>query len=538
MAEGFSELRLCCSICLDVLKNPVTLQCGHSYCMDCINGYWDQEGQKGVYCCPQCRFRFRTRPTLSKSTVLADLVGTFSVVQEEDGVRSQDVECDFCTEKKLKAVKSCLVCLASFCATHLEPHYVSAAFRRHQLVEVSASIQEKICSRHDKLLEVYCRTDDQCICLLCVMDEHKGHDTVSAAAERKEKQKQFDKKKHRYQQGIQEKEKQLKQLKKTITGLRCSGDAAVNQNEKVYSEIVSMADKRRCALKELIRVQENAAVSRAQALVHQLENEISGMRKKENEIKQLSLSEDHIRFLQTCHSILNSPESNMSTDVNIQLHAAFDFVTTAISDLKGKLESMVRALEDIAETIEIDPDPTTRQEFSIYSCHLSLDPNTAFENLMLSEGNSKVTWVKKPRGYPYHPDRFTKYDQVLCAESLFGVCYWEVHWKGPRVEVAVCYKGAEMEECGFGYTDKSWCFSLSTSGCTFWHNGAKTKISVPCSSTVGVYLNHQGGNLSFYSVSDSGQMTLLHKVQTTFSEPLTPGFMVSRGSSIEIISSK
>lgn len=182
---------LCCSICLDVLKKPVTLHCGHSYCMDCVNDFWDQGDHRGAYRCPQCRHTFTSRPVLNKNTVLADLM----VKMTETGrntphgvaaASSGGVDCDFCN--KLKAVKSCLVCLASYCATHVQPHYESAAFKRHKLVEVSASMQEMICCKHDKLLEVYCRTDDECICMLCVMDEHKGHDTVSAAAERKEKQ--------------------------------------------------------------------------------------------------------------------------------------------------------------------------------------------------------------------------------------------------------------------------------------------------------------------------------------------------------------
>lgn len=184
-----------CSICLDVLKSPVALHCGHSYCMDCVNGYWDQEDQNGIYSCPQCRHTFSPRPVLNKNTVLADLMVKMSVAAEKptrpvkgDEAGRGDVECDFCTEWKLKAVKTCLVCLASYCVTHVQPHYKSAAFKRHNLVEVSTSIQEKICSKHDKLLEVYCRSDDQCICLLCVMDDHKGHDTVSAAAARGEKQ--------------------------------------------------------------------------------------------------------------------------------------------------------------------------------------------------------------------------------------------------------------------------------------------------------------------------------------------------------------
>ncbi|XP_063760527.1 E3 ubiquitin/ISG15 ligase TRIM25-like [Eleginops maclovinus] len=304
MAECSTEPDpLSCLICFDRLKSPVTLHCGHSYCMDCVNGYWDQENNHGVYSCPQCRRTFSPRPELNKNTVLASLAGKVSGPEAptppvKDEVGPGDVECDFCTVRKLKAVKSCLVCLASYCATHLEPHYVSEAFKRHKLVETSSSIQEKICPKHDKLLEVYCRTDGQCICLLCVMDEHKGHDTVSAAAERKDKQKKFGKNKLRYLKGIQKKEKQLQQLKQKMNALQGSGDAAIDQNEKAFAEIVAMADERRCAIKELIRVQQKAAVSRAEAFVDRLEKDISKLREGEDQLKQLSLTEDHILFLQ------------------------------------------------------------------------------------------------------------------------------------------------------------------------------------------------------------------------------------------------
>ncbi|KAM9500122.1 E3 ubiquitin/ISG15 ligase TRIM25-like [Clarias gariepinus] len=183
-----------CLICLDLLKDPVALLCGHSFCMKCINACWDQEDQKGVYSCPQCKETFTSRPAVSKNTMLAEVVETLqktilhAAPAASFSAGPEDVECDSCTERKHKAIKSCLVCLASFCETHLQPHYKSPAFKKHKLVEASRRLQEQICSQHDKLMEVFCRTDQQCICLLCTMDQHKGHDTVSAAAERVEKQ--------------------------------------------------------------------------------------------------------------------------------------------------------------------------------------------------------------------------------------------------------------------------------------------------------------------------------------------------------------
>lgn len=101
---------------------------------------------------------------------------------------SGNVECDVCSESKEKAIKSCVVCLASFCKIHLKPHYESPVFQKHKLVQACKQLREKICSRHDKLIDFYCRTDQTIICALCMLNEHKGHNTASVASERTEKQ--------------------------------------------------------------------------------------------------------------------------------------------------------------------------------------------------------------------------------------------------------------------------------------------------------------------------------------------------------------
>ncbi|KAL1005104.1 hypothetical protein UPYG_G00054560, partial [Umbra pygmaea] len=216
---------LSCSICLDLLKDPVAIPCGHSYCMDCIKGCFDQEDIKGIYSCPQCRQTFIPRPVLNRNTILTELVENLKKTRLQAAPPDHyyagpgDVECDFCTGRKLKAVKSCLVCLASYCETHLQPHYEFPAFKKHKLVQASTQLQQKICSHHDKLLEVYCRTDQQCICYLCTMDEHKGHDTVSAAVERTDKQEQLCVKHKKSQNRMQEREKEIQDLKQAVDSL-------------------------------------------------------------------------------------------------------------------------------------------------------------------------------------------------------------------------------------------------------------------------------------------------------------------------------
>ncbi|KAL2092723.1 hypothetical protein ACEWY4_012521 [Coilia grayii] len=132
-----------------------------------------------------------------------------------------DVECDVCTGRKLKAVKSCLECLLSYCDTHLKTHNEQ---RKHTVIDATGQLQERICSRHKKVFEIFCRTDQSCICYLCMVDDHKGHDTVTAAAERTDKQKQLGKSKMTLQQRIQEREEELQELRKAVETLKTSAD--------------------------------------------------------------------------------------------------------------------------------------------------------------------------------------------------------------------------------------------------------------------------------------------------------------------------
>ncbi|KAM9353578.1 tripartite motif-containing protein 16-like [Symphorus nematophorus] len=531
-----------CPICLDLLKDPVATPCGHSYCMNCIKNFWDEEDEKKIHSCPQCRQTFTPRPVLLKNTMLAALVeelkktGLQAAPADHCYAGPEDVACDVCTGRKLKALKSCLVCLVSYCEKHLQPHYDVAQLKKHKLVGPSKKLQENICSRHDEVMKMFCRTDQQIICYLCSMDEHKGHDTVSAAAERTERQRELEVSRQNIQQGIQDREKDVKELQQQVEAINRSADKAVEDGEKIFTELIRLMEKRRSDVKQQVRSQQETEVSRVKELQEKLEQEITELKRKDAELKQLSHTEDHNQFLHNYPSLSALSEATDSSSINIRPLRYFEDVTAAVSELRDKLQDVLREKwTNVSLTVaEVDvslpqpqPEPKTRAGFLKYSCEITLDPNTAHTNLLLSEGNRKATFIDQPQSYSSHPDRFTYWFQVLSTESLTGRCYWEVEWRGGGVCVAVAYKNisraGDSHECLFGYNDKSWPLNCDTNSYYFSYNKVHTPISGPLSSRVGVYLDHSAGILSFYSVSET--MSLLHRVQTTFTQPLYAGLL-------------
>ncbi|KAK5606251.1 hypothetical protein CRENBAI_024549 [Crenichthys baileyi] len=525
-----------CSICLDLLKDPVTIPCGHSYCMKCIKVFWDGEDRKGFYSCPQCRRLFIPRPDLVKNIMLANLVedlkktGLQVAPADHCYARPEDVACDVCTGRKMKAAKSCLVCLASYCENHLQPHYDAAPLRKHKLVDPSKDLQRNVSS-------------NQKVMTVLLVDQE------SPEAERTEKQKELQVSRQQIQQRIQDQEKDLKLLQQEVEVINVSADRAVEDSEKIFTELIRLIQKRSSDVKQQIRSQQETEVSRVKDLQEKLEQEITELNRKDAELEQLSNTEDHNQFLLNYPSLSALSESTHSSSINIRPLRYFEDVTAAVSELRDKLQDILRedcrnisVLVSDVDVLVSRPEPETRADFLMYAREMTFDPNSANMELVLSESNRKVKFLKEKRPYVHHPERFTFYCEVLSKESLIGRSYWEVEKRGGGVEVGVAYKSirraGRFVEILLGFNEKSWSLNLTRNMYAVWHNGDDIPVPEPTSNRIGVYVDHRAGILAFYSISDT--MTLLHRVQTTFSEPLHPAFRFfdSKGDSVEFLSLK
>ncbi|XP_065149303.1 uncharacterized protein [Paramisgurnus dabryanus] len=415
-AENFS-----CPVCLDLLKDPVTIPCGHNYCMSCITEFWNQDDQE-VYSCPECRQTFNPRPALNKNTMLSTVVEKLKAKLQADVpapcyAEAGDVECDVCTGRKYKAVKSCLVCLNSFCHNHLEQHESLFKGKRHNLTDHTDKFWEMICPKHNKQLEIYCRTDQQCICYLCTMDNHKNHDTVAAVSERTEKQMLLQQTQKKCKQKIQEREKYVQMLKADVSSHKRSAQTAVEECDRICTELISSIERTRSEVIQLIRDQEKSAVTQAEGLWEYLEQEIDDLRRSDAKLKQLSHTDDHIYFIQSFQSVFVPHEITDEVLSKYCCHfPSFEDVGETVSQLNETMQYFCEeAIENISNRdydcswmvrttpLESQKERTLNKEEEKKSTNeeVSIEPNVFLPKMEVKTGVEHCKpdqWKKRGRG--------------------------------------------------------------------------------------------------------------------------------------------
>ncbi|XP_055070763.2 uncharacterized protein [Misgurnus anguillicaudatus] len=358
MAEA-SELTLSdqksliCNICLDLLNTPVTIPCGHSFCKDCITAIWEQQvDHEG---CPQCSQTFSRRPHLISCVILKDLIEKLRSRKPQTDAEDHDVRCDACSTRRVKAIKSCLTCLSSYCTLHTEQHNDLHKGKKHQLIEVT-DLQRQMCPQHGKLLELFCRTDRQCICLLCVVDEHKNHNIISASDERSEKQGKLMETLVKFLQKVQDRENEVKELKNTEESIRRSAQTAVAECERIFPEIICSLQKTCCRVKEVVSDKESFCLKNINGLQVKVQQEITDMKMKISEINQLLSTEDHIYFLQNDPSQgkeLISKDCEDPSSISLHQDAPFHNVKMMISAMQERLMDVSKEMEIKISTEEV-----------------------------------------------------------------------------------------------------------------------------------------------------------------------------------------
>ncbi|XP_034756232.1 E3 ubiquitin/ISG15 ligase TRIM25-like isoform X2 [Etheostoma cragini] len=589
-----AESQFRCPVCLDLLKNPVSTPCGHTYCMSCINNYWDH-ADSGEFCCPQCRETFSPRPVLRRNTVLAEVVDKLKLsemVMEPELYleRVGEVPCDFCpVESKLRAAKSCLVCLSSFCELHVLPHREIGTLRRHKLVAAVECLAERLCAQHRRGLEPAGSGSEAEVpldwsgdCLLCEADQEEVH---NVDAQRARRQVQLQGSQRMIQERTQSGERKLEEFQQSLEFLKSSVSAILEDSDALFADMALRLEKTKAEVRARLEARERAVVGRAEHDLEVLEKDLEELRRRDQEISQLLQTEDNTHFLQVAPLLCVPPSTSLQCRALGLPTEGFSSAWGALCRLRSRMEEVCReevdkigrAVNDHYElgaecvkggaenfkpqqiqptlsagqhtprvsvlfplsSLSLQPaDQRTRDTFLRFLCRLSLDPDTAHPTLLLLEGPLGAHCGEETRPYPPHHQRFDSVAQVLCREGQFeGASYWEVEWRGGGwVDIGVTYRGIGRKgggkPCLLGRNESSWRLRCTHAGYAAWHNNRKTTVAAPPCPRIGVFLECQKGALSFYSVSDA--VVLLHTFRCPFSQPLYPAFRLDLDSTLLI----
>ncbi|XP_043115197.1 E3 ubiquitin-protein ligase TRIM39-like [Puntigrus tetrazona] len=534
-----------CSICLDVFTDPVSTPCGHNFCKSCLNQCWNNSQ---TYNCPFCKEAFSKRPELKINTALRQVVQLF---KEKSGLTKPEVLCDICDDIKLKALKMCLVCQSSYCQSHLEPHQRVPHLKKHKLIDPE-NLENYMCKTHEKPLELFCRDDQTCVCLLCGVKDHKNHNTVAVEEESGERKPHLMKMQTDVRQIIQERVKRLQDIRHLKEVENESSEREKAESMELFTDLLRCIERCQSELLEMMEQKQKAAEKQAEELIKELEQEITELKRRDTELEQLSHTEDHLHLLQIYPSLSRPPHTSSSTDISfrdtqmsveplrkamIQLQETLNeklsktvqkimqHADTRVSDTESVHKTMKQYEENVMDpdTSVISPLQKTMQQYAVA---VTLDPDTAHPNLILLDHGKQVAYRDIKHELPDNLQRFDFCPCVLAKEGFSsGRFYFEVEvtgktdWDLGVVRESINRKGMITAGPEFGH----WIIVLRDEN----HYMACESIPVSLSlrvkpQVVGVFVDYEEGLVSFYDVESKSHIYSF--TGQSFTEKLFPYF--------------
>ncbi|XP_046906584.1 E3 ubiquitin-protein ligase TRIM39-like isoform X2 [Hypomesus transpacificus] len=517
-----SEDQFQCSICLDVFTDPVSTSCGHNFCKACITNYWDNSD---LCQCPMCKEKFFRRPELRINTFISEMAAQFrkseplkATISPELRPTKPEVSCDICTGTKLKALKSCLVCLTSYCETHLEPHQRVVAFKKHKLIDPVENLEDRMCQKHERPLELFCRTDQTCVCLMCTRTDHKTHDTVTLEEMYEQRKVKLGQMMAEMNQMMEERSRKLQEIKLSVETSKRDAEREISDSVQVFTALLRSIERSQAELIEVMEEKQKAAEKQAEGLIQDLEQEITELKRRSTELEQLSHTEDHLHLLQSFPSLSTPPLTRDWSEISVHSGLSVGAVRRAVSELQKTLNKEMEKLPEVK-----------LKRIQQYAMDVTLDPDTAYPKLILSENGKQVTYGYVRKHLPDNPERFDHCSCVLGKQGFSsGRFYYEVQVEGKtRWDLGVAResinrKGQITPRPNKGY----WTVCL--------RNGDEYRaLAVPRvllslrqkPQKVGVFVDYEEGLVSFYDVE--ARSHIYSFTGCTFTEKLYPYFRPS-----------
>ncbi|XP_048009853.1 E3 ubiquitin-protein ligase TRIM39-like [Megalobrama amblycephala] len=499
-----------CSICLEVFTDPVTTPCGHNFCRSCLST------NTQTYFCPFCKERFSRRPDVKINSTLREVAQHF---KEKLNLGESEVFCDICNKRKQKAVKSCLMCQSSYCDDHLEPHLRVPRLMNHTLINAVENLEDYICQKHERPLEMFCRDDQTCVCLFCTEGEHRTHNTVPIEEESREKKDQLVQTQTDVHQMIQDRMKKIQEIKHSVELRKRNTEKEKSSSVEIFTDLIRSIERCQSEQLKMMEEQQKEAEKQAEDLIKELQQEITELKKRNTELEQISHTDDHLHLIQMCSSLSSRPHTKNWTEIRIDSDVNVNSLKRALTLLRKTLHGTLN--EKLSQTVFTEL--KSAQKFAV---DVTLDPDTAYPYLILSDDGKQVSHGNIKQNVPKTPKRFDKGPCVLAKQGFSsGRFYYEVQVKGKTrwgfgvIKESINRKGEIIMTPGNGY----WTVILRNENQYKAADDPSVSLSLRVKpEKVGVFVDYEEGLVSFYDVDSSSHIYSF--TGQTFTEKLYPFF--------------
>uniref|UniRef100_A0A5F9DMD0 Tripartite motif containing 47 n=1 Tax=Oryctolagus cuniculus TaxID=9986 RepID=A0A5F9DMD0_RABIT len=525
-----------CPICLEALREPVTLPCGHNFCLACLGALWPNRGAGstggpgGAARCPLCQEPFPDGLQLRKNHTLSELLqlrqgsgpgpgpgpgsgsapGPTPVPNPEPSAPSappsalepsapcapepwpegeEPVRCDACPEgAALPAALSCLSCLASFCPAHLGPHERSPALRGHRLVPPLRRLEESLCPRHLRPLERYCRAERVCLCEACAAQEHCGHELVALEQERALQEAEQPKVLSEVEDRMDELGAGIAQARRTVALIKSAAVAERERVSRLFAEAAAALQGFQTQVLGFIEEGEASMLGRSQGDLRRQEEQRSRLSRARHNLSQVPEA-DSVSFLQELLALRLALEEGCGPGPGPPRELSFTKSSQAVRAVRDVLAAACAS--QWQQLRGLGSDEEGLQKLGSEADAESQEPDST--NLLESEA---------PRDY------FLKFAYIVDLDSdtadkflqLFGT------------------KGVKRVLCPINYPESptrfTHCEQWNGRSFSVWFHGLEAPLPHPFSPTVGVCLEYADRALAFYAVRD-GKVSLLRRLRAS-----------------------
>ncbi|XP_016405239.1 E3 ubiquitin-protein ligase TRIM58-like [Sinocyclocheilus rhinocerous] len=602
-----SEEQLLCSICLDVFNNPVSTPCGHSFCMTCIGHYWDSV----KHCqCPLCKQTFKRKPDLHINRTLREIIEQFKHMKEnlgasggdgagreaEEGVRKQDSVDGTVRpgqlpgylleemKQRLTRHRAYSISLASHnetgselpvtpntestCDTQPPGFARQVSLRRYTLSGAADAMKVPLCPKHHRNLELFCRSDLECVCVECGQTEHQSHDITCAEKEWQSHKMKIGITETEIQEMTKERMQKVDEIKQSLDDMKMLSEHEVQRSMQLFGALISSLERSQAGLLEVTEINRRSAEHQAELMIRELEQEITELRRRSTALAKLAQTENYItglkmlsehevqRSMQLFGALISSLERSQAgllevTEINRR--SAEHQAELMIRELEQEITELRRRSTALAKLAQTENYITGLKGYSDVSTPMSMKDWTGVS--LTCDLGTKAVYSSVCQLVEQFKEELQKVPAV-CLSVSASQSLVKSHPKVKRIQEyadrVVCVLGCE------GFTSGRHYWEVEVDGKTDWDLGVashscnrKGKITVSPSNgywflslrdknnyafrtqpstalplrlrpqKIGLFVDYEKGQLSFYNVDAKMH---IYTFMDNFSETIYPFF--------------